>query len=63
MMVAFVDSAETQLMNAILCYGSEGEGLGCKFAAGVHRTIGCVTAIKAMEATAATGTSPSPARR
>jgi hypothetical protein len=40
MMVEFLDPAATELINAIVYYNSESEGLGYEFAAEANRTIG-----------------------
>jgi len=40
MKVEFLDPAETELINAVVYYNTESEGLGYEFAAEVNRTIG-----------------------
>ena len=42
MKVEFLEPAETELVNAIVYYNGESEGLGYEFAAEVNRTIGRV---------------------
>lgn len=44
MRVEFLDSAEAELVDAVVYYNKESEGLGFEFAAEVNRTIGRILA-------------------